>query len=354
MHQYLYAKASPPNYTDRWGYCSTATDPTWRWLQEQHETYDVYLMYAGQSEPVIEGGMWVHYHYYDHINYYTWWEDGQLYGEWGNPYNRIGFRYEEPLAPGDDDGGSNDGTGGGGDGGSGGGSGGSGGGGGTSPPQPTPEETAAGKYEEAVTSGGYAPGSDEPYINSNPEAGLPGDFLPNYRLQEHDYASVDWPVVGGSSAHLIPDDDVAELPHQRYGASFTDSAYPSGPTGEIDWAKVRSGAQTVLGVVGFAVGVVALVTLAPEAALAAMIIGSASLIVTGLQYQAGDISRQEATTSGVLTGAGILVGGAGGGGVYDDFARFSAALAGAGLLTNIAPDTTKLSVPGGGRPGMGD
>ena len=164
MHSYLYAKASPPNYVDRWGHHSLASDARDEMVDFHdycdYSGWEIYKRYVGQSTPKIVGDMWVHYHRYAYARYDWWMESEGVYdGVWGMPYGHFSVRYTEPVSPGDGDNG-------GGSGGSGGGSGGSGGGGGTSPPQPTPEEIAAGKFDEAVQLGGLSPYETTPYTHA--------------------------------------------------------------------------------------------------------------------------------------------------------------------------------------------
>ena len=156
MHGYLYAKASPPNYIDRWGYTHSRT-----WVYKGIPIVTEYLVHVLEYRLLDEddwGGH--HWHYYEYR--LTKARRDLPDEEWEVLYDH--FTWRDWVI---EDGG------------------GSGGGGGTSPPQPTPEEIAAGKFDEAVQLGGLSPYETTLYTHATspypPQLGLSDDLAPRLR-----------------------------------------------------------------------------------------------------------------------------------------------------------------------------
>jgi len=206
MHQYLYAKASPPNYIDRWGYHVVSTDPTdWSW--SGYLGQDCGASYYEQEMKLVRqsadgSGHWHHYKTrVVHVVYNPTTNDWDRMPQSPDPGTIDAF-YPFPIDGGSNGDGDDD------DGGSSGGSGGSGGGGGTSPSPPTPEEIAAEKWDEAIAVAGAAPLSYKTDILSRHGSSGIGDPYTGHRQ----YPQEDPDVVGGASQHLVidPEDDVLE------------------------------------------------------------------------------------------------------------------------------------------------
>ena len=170
LHQYLYAKASPPNYIDRWGYHTVPGEYFAGWQIMRYDD-EIRLSRLELDERDDEKGHW---HYYKYLQYDVQENEFSDWKQW------------ELMIPADD--GSGD------DGGSGG-----SGGGGSAPPEPTPEE----KRDQATAVSGAAPS----------DVGL-------------SYQTDILTTAGGASEHLVadPENDV----FNPYGYESYSSTLPTG------------------------------------------------------------------------------------------------------------------------------